>query len=68
MALVLAVMHLHKKKNSLIASVHSFFFYPFLKSVIDKSTEWSMLPACPSLVCFFNRCNIEGTNSFKILC
>ena len=48
-----------------IASVHSFFFYTFLKSGIDKSTEWSTIPACPSLMCFFNR---EGTNSSKILC
>ena len=31
-------------------------------------TEWFMIPVCPSLVCFFNRGNIEGTNSLKILC
>ena len=31
-----------------IASVHSFFRL-FLKSGIDKSTEWSTIPACPSL-------------------
>ena len=27
-----------------------------------------MIPACPSLMCFFNRGNTEGTNSLKILC
>ena len=26
-----------------------------------------MIPACPSLMCSFNRVNIEGTN-FKNLC
>ena len=55
---------------ALIASVHS-FFYTFLKSGIDKSTEWSTIPACPSRMCFFfffNRGNTEGTNSSKILC
>ena len=46
----------------LIASVHS-FFYPFLKSDIDKSTEWSMIPVCPSLMCFFNGGNTKGPNS-----
>ena len=28
--------------------------------------EWSTIPACPSLMCSFNRGNIEGTNSLKI--
>ena len=52
-----------------IASVHSFFFYIlFKKSGIDKSTEWSTMPACPGLVCFFNGGDTEGTNSSKILC
>ena len=27
-----------------------------------------MIPACPSLVCFFNRDDTEGTNSSKMLC
>ena len=27
-----------------------------------------MLPACPSLMCFFNRGDTEGTNSLKIVC
>ena len=46
----------------------SYFFYIlFLRSGIDKSTEWSTIPACPSLVCFFNRGGTEGTNSSKIL-
>ena len=30
-----------------------FLFYTFLKSGIDKLTEWSMIPVCPSLMCFF---------------
>ena len=36
------------------------------KSVIDKSTEWSTIPACPSPMCFFNRGDTEGTDSSKI--
>ena len=44
------------------------FFYTFLKSGVDKSTEWSAIPACPSLMCFFNRGDTEGTNSSNILC
>ena len=45
-----------------------FLFYTFLKPDIDKSTEWSTISACPSLMCFFNRGNTKGTNSLKILC
>ena len=48
------------------ASVHSFFILKKCSTV--KSTEWSTTPACPSLGCFFNRGDIEGTNSSKILC
>ena len=52
-----------------IASVHSFFFIYFKKKIgIDKSTEWSTIPACPCLMCFANRCDTERTNSSKILC
>ena len=67
--LVFAVMHLYNIFDFFfIASVHS-FFYTFLKSGIDKSTEWSTIPACPtSLMCIFNRSDTEGTNSSKILC
>ena len=59
-----------KKKNIYIyiASVHSFFYTFFFKSGIDKSTEWSTLPACPSLMCSFNRGGTEGTNSSIVLC
>ena len=67
MTLVFAVMHLHNILEFFIASVHS-FFYTFFKSGIDKSTEWSTIPACPSLMCFFNRGDTERTNSSKILC
>ena len=67
MTLVFAVMHLYNILEFFIASVHS-FFYTFLKSGIDKSTEWSTIPACPSLMCFFNRGDTRGTNFSKILC
>ena len=68
MALVFAVMHFFF--FFFFSSVHSFFFFflLFLKSGIDKSMEWSTIPACPSLMCFFNRVDTEGTNSSKILC
>ena len=65
--LVFAVMRLYDILEFFIASVHS-FFYTFLKSGINKSTEWSTIPACLSLMCFFNRGDTEGTNSSKILC
>ena len=48
--------------NFFIASVYSFFIL-FKKSGIDKSTEWSTIPAYPSLMCLFT----EGANSSKIL-
>ena len=67
MTLVFAVMHLYNILEFFIASAHS-FFYTFLKSGIDKSTEWSTIPACPSLMSFFNRGDTEGTNSSKIFC
>ena len=67
MTLVFAVMHSYNILDFFIASVHS-FFYTFLKSGIVKSTEWSTIPACRSLMCFFNRGGTEGTNSSKILC
>ena len=67
MTLVFAVMHLCNILEFFIASVHS-FFYTFLKSGIDKSIEWATIPACPSLMCFFNRGDTKWTNSSKILC
>ena len=67
MTLVFAVMHLYNILEFFIASVHS-FFYTLLKSGIDKLTEWSTIPVCPSLMCFFNRGDTKGTNSSKILC
>ena len=67
MALIFAVMHLY---NILIVLL--LLYIPFLylkkKSGIDKSTEWFTMPACPSLMRFFNRGNTVGTNSSKILC
>ena len=68
MTLVFAVVHLYNVLEFLIASVHFFLILFFFKSGIDKSTEWSTIPACPSLMCFFNRGDTERTNSSKILC
>ena len=70
MTLVFAVMHLYNILKFFIASVHSFLIL-FKKSGIDKATEWSTIPACPSLMSFFffyNRGDTKGTNSLKILC
>ena len=66
MALVFVVMHLYDILYFLL--LLSISFYIFLKSGIDKSIEGSMILVCPSLMCFFNRGNTEGTNSLKILC
>ena len=49
----------------IVFHVHSCFICLKKKSGIDKSTEWSMIPACPSL---FYRGDTDGTNSSKILC
>ena len=38
---------------------------PYAYLSVDKSTEWSTIPACPSLMCFFNRGDTEGINSSK---
>ena len=56
-------------KKKLLLSIPFFFFFYTLKkkSGIDKSTEWSTIPACPSLTCFSGRGNTERTNSSKIL-
>ena len=43
-------------------------FYTLKKSDIDKLTEQSAIPTCPSLMCFFRRGNTEGTDSLKFLC
>ena len=67
MTLVFAVMHLYNILDFFYCFCPFLFFYTFLKSCIDKSTEWSTIPACPSLMCFFNRGDTEGTNSSKIL-
>ena len=67
MAWVFAVMHVYIYIFFIIASVHSFFIL-FKKSGIDKSMEWPTIPACPSLMCFFNRGNTERINSSENLC
>ena len=67
MTLVFAVMHLYSILNFFYRFC-PFLFMLFLESGIDKSTEWSTIPACPSLMCFFNRGDTGGTNSSKIFC
>ena len=62
MTLVFAVMHLYNILEFFLLLLSIPFFYTFLKSGIEKSTEWSTIPACPSLMCFFNRGDTEGTN------
>ena len=56
MELVFAIMHLYIKYH--IVSYHSFFIF-FFNLVLINYTEWSTIPACPSLMCSFNRGNIE---------
>ena len=56
-----AIWHWYLLLCICIASVHPFFIL-FLKSGIDKLTEWSTIPACPSLMCFFNKGDTEGTS------
>ena len=65
--LVFAVMHSYNIKKNVYCFC-PFLFYTFLKSGIDKLTEWSTIPGCPSLLCFFNRGDTEETKSLKILC
>ena len=69
MTLVFAVMHLYNILDFFYCFC-PFLFYTFLKSGIDKLTEWSTipLPACPSLMCVFNRGDTEAPNSSKNLC
>ena len=59
-------MHLYKKKKKISSAYY--FFGNFLKSGTDKLLEWSAIPACPSIMCFFNWDSTEGANSSKILC
>ena len=58
------ILYRHQKillGHKTFCSDNNFFF----KSGIDKSTEWSTIPACPSLMCFFNRGDTEGTIFFE---
>ena len=69
MALAFAIMHLYNLLFiyiffKLFLSTHFFTF--FFNLVWINKMEWSMTPVCPSLMCSFNRGNIEGTNSSKI--
>ena len=68
MTLVFAIIHLYDIFYFLLLLSIPFLYFFFFKSGIDKSTEWSTIPACPSLTCFFNRGGTEGNNSSKILC
>ena len=55
-------IYIYKKKILYCVSISILYFS---KPDIDK-LEWSTIPACPSLMCSFNRGNIEGTNSSKV--
>ena len=66
MTLVFAVMHLYNIFYFLLLLSIPFLY--FLKSGIYKLTEWSTVPARPSLMCFFNKGGTKGANSSKILC
>ena len=59
-ALVFAITHL----SNIVVSVRSFFLFFFFNVV---KVEQSMIPACPSLMCSFNRGSSEGTYSSKKL-
>ena len=65
-SLVFAVMHLYNIFYFLLLLSIPFLY--FLKSGIYKLTEWSTVPARPSLMCFFNKGGTKGANSSKILC
>ena len=65
MALVSAVMHLYN--IFILLFLLSIPFLYLKQSGIDKSTEWSTRPACPSVMCFHNVGNVGATNSLKIL-
>ena len=58
MALVFAIMHLYNFLKFCIVSVHSFFIF-FFNLVLINYIEWLIIPACPSLMCSFNRGNTE---------
>ena len=60
MALVFAIMCL--------CNIFFSFFKLFFFLVWINPTEWSTIPACPSLMCSFNRGNTEGTNSLEKMC
>ena len=42
------------------------FFLFFFNLVSINEMEWLSIPACPSLMCSFDRGNIEGTSSLEI--
>ena len=65
MALVFAIMDLCNLFKFYIVSLHSSFLMIFNLVSINK-TEWSTIPACPSLMCCVNRGKTEGTNSSKM--
>ena len=46
-------------------SLYSTALWDFVNS---RPVHSCRIPACPSLLCFFNRGDTEGTNSSKILC
>ena len=68
MSLFFAVTHLYNIFLICYCFCRLLFLILLKKSGIDKSTEWSTIPVCHSLMCFFNGGNTKGTNFLKILC
>ena len=68
MALVFAVMYLCNifDLSLLLSILFSLFLeYLFFTQVLMKFREWPTIPVCPGFMCFFNRGNMEGTNSLR---
>ena len=63
MALVFAIMNLYNFFYILYCVFPFLFKIFFFNPVSINYTEWSTVPACPSLMSSFKWGNIEGTNS-----
>ena len=66
MAVVFAVLRLYNSFSYFSLSVHSSSIL-FFNLVLVNQMEWSVIPACHSLILFLilNKSNTEGTNSLK---
>ena len=54
-ALIFAIMHLYNILLFFLLLLSISFSYFLKKAHIDKSVEWSMIPVCPNLMCFFEQ-------------